>query len=63
MDTFMSMNIIYGPYINFLTWAYAGVCVNVDAVMYSFQNLHVILSVSYLISPIATHTVHKWTHK
>ena len=59
----MSMNIIYRPYINFLTWTYVGVCVILDTVMYFFQNLHVILSVSYLISPIATNTVHKLTHK
>ena len=63
MDTFMSMNSIYRPYVNLLTWTYVGVCVIVDAVMHSFQNLHVILSVSYWISPIATHTVHKLTHK
>ena len=63
MVTFMPMNIIYRPHINLLTWTCVGICVIMDTVMCSFQNLCMILSVPYLINPIATHTVHKMTRK
>ena len=42
---------------------YIRYCECSDVVMYFFQNVCVILSVCYLINPIAVHTVHTRTHK
>ena len=63
MVVFISMRIIYRPYIDLLVLTCVGIYVIVSVVMYSFQNLCVILSVCYLINPVETHTVHTRTHK